>query len=194
MTLKNRQPSLKYTLAVLAATLILFTGAEAASEYKILYDFSDTASDPSSALVADSAGNLYGTTRFSAGGGCGEGCGTVFKLTRQSGGYWAFKVIHSFKGPDGEQPITALIIDSSGNLYGTTQQGGANSVGTVFEVSPSGSTWKERVLYSFGGSGDLNSPSAALTLDSTGNLYGTASSGGSSGFGGVFKLKHSGSR
>jgi uncharacterized repeat protein (TIGR03803 family) len=195
MKSKSIQSSLNYALVVIAATLVFVSGAEAASKYKMLHEFLDKpAMDSSAALVADSAGNLYGTARYSIDGGCnaGQGCGVVFKLARQSSGKWAYSVIHRFTGPDGEQPTASLILDSSGNLYGTTQLGGANAVGTVFELSPSGTAWKEKVLYSFAGSGDLFYPSAALTFDASGNLYGTASSGGSFGHGGVFELKPSG--
>jgi uncharacterized repeat protein (TIGR03803 family) len=195
MKLNNPQPSLKYALAMLAAMLVFVRGAEAASKYKILHEFLDKpARDPAAVLVADPAGNLYGTTRYSDDGGCyfGLGCGVVFKLARRSDGHWDYTVIHRFKGPDGEQPTTGLIRDSSGNLYGTTVLGGANSVGTVFEVSPAGAGWKEKVLYSFGGSGDLNNPGGGLTLEASGNLYGPAQYGGKLGRGGVFELKPSG--
>jgi uncharacterized repeat protein (TIGR03803 family) len=189
MKLKNPQPSLKCAFAAFAATLVLLSGAEAADKFKILHEFLDKpAMGPSAALVADSAGNLYGTTRHSI--GCEVGCGVVFELAPRSGGHWAYNVIHRFSGPDGTEPITALIVDSAGNLYGTTQLGGANGLGTVFEVSPSGGKWKEKVLYSFG-AGDLYAPNSALTFDTSGNLYGTTSFGGA-GWGGVFELKPSG--
>src|SRR5262249_52185866 len=105
-------------------------------------------------------------------------------------------VLHRFKGIDGDTPLGSLILDDAGNLYGTTQFGGVSGKGTVFELSLSGSKWKEKVLYSFGAtSDDLEEPLAALTFDKGGNLYGTASSGGPNVVqGGVFELKPSGKR
>jgi uncharacterized repeat protein (TIGR03803 family) len=192
MKIKGFQ-SLNYALAVCAATLVFVSGATA-SNFKVLHEFLDRPGmSPSAALVADSAGNLYGTTRFSIGQNCDEGCGVVFELAR-SDGHWTYKVIHAFSGPDGEQPFAALIVDSAGNLYGTTETGGANGVGTVYEVSPSGTKWKERVLHSFGGPGDLSYPSSGLTMDASGNLYGCALFGGTLGHGGVFEMKLSGGR
>jgi len=191
MKLKSFQ-SRKYALAFFSATLLFVGGARAANKFEVLHEFLDRPGmDPSAALVADSAGNLYGTTLLSIGQGCGEECGVVFELAR-SGGHWTYNVIHRFSGPDGEQPTAALIVDSAGNLYGTTEIGGANGLGTVFEVSPSGTKWKEKVLHSFGGSDDLSSPNSALTMDASGNLYGTSVSGGTLGRGGVFELKPSG--
>ena len=195
MKLNNSQQSLKCALAMLAAMLVFASGADAASKYKILHEFvGKPGKDPATVLVADTAGNLYGTTRYSDDEGCyfGLGCGVVFKLAPRSDGHWDYTVIHRFRGPDGEQPTTGLILDSSGNLYGTTALGGANSLGAVFEVSPSGDGWKEKVLHSFGGSGDVNNPGGGLTSDASGNLYGPAESGGKLGFGGVFDLKPSG--
>ena len=191
MKLKSFQ-SRKYALAFFSATLLFVGGARAANKFEVLHEFLDRPGmDPSAALVADSAGNLYGTTLLSIGQGCGEECGVVFELAR-SGGHWTYNVIHRFSGPDGEQPTAALIVNSAGNLYGTTEIGGANGLGTVFEVSPSGTKWKEKVLHSFGGSDDLSSPNSALTMDASGNLYGTSVSGGTLGRGGVFELKPSG--
>jgi uncharacterized repeat protein (TIGR03803 family) len=151
------------------------------------------ASHPIAALVSDAAGNLYGTASSSS-AFCG--CGTVFKLTRQPGGKWEYGTLHEFHGPDGEAPSGSLILDSAGNLYGTTERGGAHGKGTVFELSPSGDKWKEKVLHSFGSnSNDVSAPLAAVTFDAAGNLYGTASFGGTSfSQGGIFELKHSGDK
>jgi uncharacterized repeat protein (TIGR03803 family) len=186
--------ALTSTFGVAVVILMVVSSARASTKYKVLHYFLDKpASSPQAALVADSAGNLYGTTRFSS---TGCQCGAVFKLTPQSGGRWSYNVIHLFKGPDGETPVGSLILDSLGNLYGTTQSGGAHGNGTVFELSPSGSKWTEKVLYSFGAtSNDLQAPLGALTFDTSGNLYGTASSGGPYLVqGGVFELKPFGKR
>ena len=103
-------------------------------------------------------------------------------------------VIHSFgKGTDGAQPIGGLVIDPKGNLYGTTSEFGANGFGNVFELSRSGKTVKETILYSFTGGTDPINPAAGVTLDAQGNIYGTASLGGANGLGAVYELTHSAS-
>jgi uncharacterized repeat protein (TIGR03803 family) len=153
---------------------------------QVLYSFgsSPDGKTPSSNLVFDSAGNLYGTT--SQGGDYGYGA--VFELTPNQGP-WTETVLYSFcaqisECPDGAAPNSNLLIDAAGNLYGTTVSGGAYarplgaSSGVVFELTrQSGSTWSETVLHSFGGSGDGGSPSG-VALDGKGNLYGTTSAGG----------------
>ncbi len=148
-------------------------------------------------LIADGAGNLYGTTEFGGGTGCGgPGCGVVFKLTPTGSSY---TVLHSFAGGsgDGANPYAGLIIDSAGNLYGTTEFGGGPGCGVVFKLAPGGT---ETVLHTFTGSpNDGAFPTAGLFADSGGNLYGTTAGGGAppppnappcggSGCGTVFKL------
>jgi len=191
---KSFPTELTWTFAVFALMLMFVSSAQAANKYKVLHHFlNNPASHPETALVADPAGNLYGTTRFSS-GKCD--CGAIFKLTRQSGGKWTYSVIHLFKGPDGAAPMGSLVFDSAGNLYGTTQNGGTYDNGVAFELSPSANQWKEKVLYSFGvTSDDLQAPQGAVSFDTSGNLYGTASSGGAYLVqGGIFELKRSGSR
>jgi uncharacterized repeat protein (TIGR03803 family) len=90
----------------------------------------------------DTAGNLYGTTSIGGTNG-GEGDGTVFKISPTG----METVLHSFSGSDGKLPTGGLIMDSTGNMYGTTMSGGANGDGTVFKISPAGT---ETVLHSFG--------------------------------------------
>jgi uncharacterized repeat protein (TIGR03803 family) len=151
---------------------------------------------PVGSLVIDTSGNLYGVT--SAGGpGC---CGTVFELSPSPGGVWTENILHSFTqaNGDGGSPQAGVIMDSSGNLYGTTQAGGnpgngGYGFGTVFELSPgSGGLWTEKLLYTFTGGSDGAFPYAAPTLDSAGNIYSTTSAGGSQecsgGCGVVFEL------
>src|SRR5271170_4832116 len=140
-------------LAVMTVTLImaliLAPGAWAASKYKVLYSFTggSDGSWPQAALILDTAGNLYGTTIL--GGAFGDG--VVFELMKNSDGTWTESVLYSFAGgTDGVTPSSALTFDASGNLYGTTQDGGASSDGTVFQLVPnSDGTWTESVLYSF---------------------------------------------
>ncbi len=136
--------------------------------------------DPGGGLIMDGAGNLYGTT---AGGGT-DGYGTVFKINAAG----TESVVYSFKGgtTDGDSPFGQLIMDSAGNLYGTTSVGGTNGDGTVFEISAAGT---ESVLHSFvGGTTDGQQPIAGLIMDSAGNLYGTTSFGGENDDGTVFKI------
>jgi uncharacterized repeat protein (TIGR03803 family) len=144
--------------------------------------------ESSAGLIMDSAGNLYGTTED---GGANYG-GTVFKLSPGASGTYTETVLHSFStGPaDGENPAASLIMDSAGNLYGTTESGGANYAGTVFKLSPGASgTYTETILYSFGASStDAGEPHAGLIMDSAGNLYGTTYIGGAYNDGTVFKI------
>ncbi len=155
----------------------------AGKKESVLHSFSGTpdGSVPSAGLLLDSAGNLYGTTRY----GGTSNLGAVFKITK------ALKetVLYSFKGgADGEQPYADLIIDAKGNLYGTTTKGGSAGAGIVFKLSKSGT---ETVLYSFMASPDGAVPQAGLIMDTLGNLYGTTTFGGKSGFGTVFELTKS---
>lgn len=164
----------------------------------VLYSFGASTTDgtvPSAGVIFDSKGNLYGTTTD---GGANKK-GSVYELSPQSGGGWRETVIYSFGAitNDAVAPNAALVFDSNGNLYGTTAQGGAIGQGTVFELSLSGSTWTENVIWSFGlTTTDGEVPEAGLVFDSKGNLYGTTYQGGanttwaegSGGWGTVFEL------
>ncbi len=154
-----------------------------------LYVFKGPPNDgamPTSALVADAKGTLYGTTvNGGSATACANGCGTVFSFVpSKSGG--TEKVLWSFQGgksggKDGAFPYGGVVVDSEGNLYGTTSKGGANGEGTIFELTPSGKGYKEKILHTFSGgiSGgpDGGSPLAGVTLKGT-TLYGTTSYGG----------------
>lgn len=179
----------------------------------VLYSFCTSGSwpcpdgaQPSSTLVADSAGNLYGTASY----GGANNAGVVFELSPApsgdvcpSGTYqgngWCETVLYSFTGAaDGSYPVSKLILDSTGNLYGTTQGSalyggsGSNVCGSVFELSPSaGGAWTENTLHDFPGLagltpppgstqvlGDGCYPAAGLVMDSSGNLYGVTEYGG----------------
>jgi uncharacterized repeat protein (TIGR03803 family) len=126
-------------------------------------------------VVMDGRGNLYGTTQ--SGGAFGEG--TVFELAAGSS---TVTTLASFDYTYGAFPYAGLILDSSGNLYGTTTQGGASNYGTVYEVAKGSGAIT--ALASF----DAASPSGGVVMDSSGNLYGTTTTGGASGLGTVFEL------
>jgi uncharacterized repeat protein (TIGR03803 family) len=130
-------------------------------------------------------GHLYGAA--TAGGTYGSG--VVFELTPRGRGEWDFSTIYSFRGqPDGSFPYGALLFDALGNIYGTTYYGGANGIGSVYQLSPQAmGEWNESVLYSFQQGSDGNSPISNLVFDNAGNLYGTTSEGGL-GSGTIFKL------
>jgi uncharacterized repeat protein (TIGR03803 family) len=156
----------------------------------------------SSGLIFDSSGNLYGTTEYGGGRACVEniydGCGTVFELTPNGSGGWTETILHSFQGgSDGQYPLSGLIFDQAGNLYGTTSCAGGSGGscgGTVFELSPNGNGgWTESILHSFNSASDGAIPLAGLIFDQAGNLYGTTNAGGSQGYGTVFELSPNGS-
>ena len=157
----------------------------AAGTESILYSFGTGNGDgqnPYASLVMDGSGNLYGTTY----NGGTNGVGTVFKITPTG----AESVLHAFGAiPDGQNPYAGLIMDSSGNLYGTTYNGGTNSVGTVFKITAAGA---ESVLHAFGPGPDGQNPYGGLILDGSGNLYGTTSSGGTNNVGAAFKITPTG--
>jgi len=157
---------------------------------KILHDFNFNGIDgtyPWASLVIDTSGHLYGTTVE----GGAYGVGTVFELKPTAGGGWAETVLHSFNtdGSDGYNPYCALVLDGSGNLYGTTSKGGAYDFGTVFEmkIRASGSGWNETILHSFDNITDGSSPQVGLIFDHVGSLYGTTYGGGSF-YGTAFEL------
>jgi uncharacterized repeat protein (TIGR03803 family) len=142
-----------------------------------------------SALLADTNGNLFGTTADGGSAKCSFRCGTVFKIAHDG----TESILHFFTGTpqDGATPYAGLVADEHGNLYGTTVGGGANDMGTVYRIAPDGS---ETLLHSFAGSPrDGAGPIGGLIRDGAGNLYGTTGSGGSTknclvGCGTVFRI------
>jgi uncharacterized repeat protein (TIGR03803 family) len=143
----------------------------------VLHSFQGGTADganPIAGVVLDSAGNIYGTT--AQGGTAGQG--TVYLLSPQPDGTWEETLLYSFQGGnDAAAPNSTLAMDAAGNLYGTAG-GGANSQGTVFKLTHSGGQWTESLLHSFTGGLDGGQPSGGVTLDSSGNVFGTASEGG----------------
>jgi len=190
-----------FLLAVVHGSLAT-TPLFAAPQSQVLHRFegSDGQFPSYGNLILDTSGNLYGTTYYGGdySGGCGYGCGTVFKLT-PGNGTWTETVLHEFEdnGQDGYYPVGSLAMDATGNLYGTTTSGGTIGVGTVFKLSPNGDgTYAETVLYSFCSIEnclDGAAPEAGVILDAVGNLYGTTSYGGDDYGGVVYKLTPAGS-
>lgn len=142
---------------------------------------------PTSSLVFDSKGNLYGTTNKGGGGDsnffCTNGCGTVFQMTPNADGTWKERVLHSFpkfgRSTDGSVPEDGLLIDASGNLHGTTYLGGPNGAGIVFRLAPvRGGVWKETILFRFRSKATGEGPRGGVVMDNAGNLYGTTTIAG----------------
>jgi len=143
----------------------------------------DGATGSAGRLILDHAGNLYGVATV----GGANGKGVAFQLTRTQTG-WTLLPLYAFKDqPDGAFPYGGLIFDKSGNLFGTTYYAGVNDVGTVYKLTHANGSWTETVLYSFKRGSDGRRPISALVSDAAGNLYGTASDGGT-GYGAIFKL------
>jgi uncharacterized repeat protein (TIGR03803 family) len=170
-----------------------------ASGYKetILHTFQGPdGAGPASNPILDQSGALYGTTYSGPSLGSAYDAGVVYKLTPSKSGY-AFSILHRFGSAgsnDGSEPYGALLLDAkTGNLYGTTEYGGTThnlangGYGTVFRLSPTASGYRYTIINNFHGS-DGAWPLASLIMDSAGALYGTASSGGLSSFGVVYKL------
>ncbi len=162
---------------------------DTAGEETLLYSFSGGADGGAaiSVLVADAAGNLYGTTQGGGNLACqgGSGCGVVFQVSPQPDGRWTETTLYTFCSlancTDGREPDQGpLTLDAAGNLYGTTYFGGTSpcngsGCGLVFKLD---STGKETVLHSFTGGVDGAFPPAGVIIDQVGNLYGTTAAGG----------------
>jgi|HubBroStandDraft_6_1064221.scaffolds.fasta_scaffold35916_3 uncharacterized repeat protein (TIGR03803 family) len=176
----------------------VFSIAPDGKKFAVLYSFCTgnnacpDGSSPFAGVIADTAGNLYGTASV---GGANVGCGVVFKLSppNRKRSVWGESVLHSFQGApnDGCYPVGDLVADSTGTLYGTASNGGTYNYGSVFSIKPGGSNFK--TLYSFTNGTDGTFPLAGLIFDTTGNLYGTTGQGGNfqvcgHGCGTVFEL------
>ena len=164
------------------------TAVPKAPSYEVVYSFGSSGYYPQDGMVKDSAGNLYGITGEGGNTSCfnGAGCGTVFKLAPDG----TETVLYAFAGGnDGESPIGSVVLDKTGNVYGTTNGGGPSDWGTVFKVAPDGT---ETVLYTFTGGADGGAPWSGLILGKKGVLYGTTTSGGAYGYGVVFEIEADG--
>jgi len=155
---------------------------------QIIYTF--TANDdgfaPAGGLIVDSSGNLYGTT--ASGGHYYHGGGTVFQLTPRSDGGWTFTTLYRLSGERNCGPKDRLFMDASGNLYGTTYCDGDEAIGSVFKLTPSDGNWTYTSLHDFTGGSDGLYPRSGVILDAKGDLYGTASGGGTYNYGLVWQI------
>jgi uncharacterized repeat protein (TIGR03803 family) len=174
-----------------AAGNIYGTTAQGGDNYGVLYELSPyngswtfttlhtfakdgTEGRPYAGVISDQAGNLYSTAAY-----------TAYEFTTSG----QFRVLHYFKGNDGVNALEQPILDSAGNLYGTTSDGGPGGNGTVWELSPGSGGWTLTTLHSYSGScnGEFIG-SASMSSDGKGNIYGTDYCGGAYGWGAIFKL------
>jgi uncharacterized repeat protein (TIGR03803 family) len=132
-------------------------------------------------LIRDSSGNLYGTTLS----GGTNGGGTVYELSPSNGG-WTFTTLYNLSGNAGSYAV--LTMDAAGDLYGTTTGDGIYGHGNVFKLTPSNGDWTYTSLHDFTGGSDGGTPFGQVTLDASGNLYGTASVGGANDAGVVWEI------
>ena len=180
-------------LVVLLSALTMSQSAQAGVTTLYVFQGGTDGNQPQGKLVEGADHNFYGTTYL----GGTYGHGTVFKIG-PNGGTPAY--LYSFCSQtdctDGSGPAAGLILASDGSFYGTTEGGGASNLGTVFQLALVAGTWKETVIYSFGGSTDGSYPQAPLIQGSDGNLYGTTFDGGENGggdsFGTLFGITTSG--
>jgi len=145
---------------------------------RILHNFLNNGDgcQPTSGVILDQAGNLYGVATFN-----------IFQLVH-TGNDWTFNDL----AVDGDYPFGGLIFDQLGNLFGTDLLGDVNGGGRVFELSPSSNGWIFTVLYNLPGDGNAYGPVDRLAMDPTGALYGTTYAQGTNGSGSIFKLTPSG--
>ena len=177
-----------------AIAVLVLAGSAFATTEKVVYGFlgQPDGVNPNAGLVADAAGNLYGTTSF-GGTDSACSCGTVFELSppATAGGAWTEKILYSFQGGvDGSSPISSLVADGHGTFYGTTSaDGAACGCGTIFKMTPSASgTWTESVVYRFPGAPGLGNAYNGIITDGAGNFYGTTVSGGTANDGAIYEL------
>ena len=197
---RRRAAAAALALAIMLLPAVFATGSAQAQTYteSVLHTFTNApdGATPIAGLVQDAKGNLYGTTVYGGDAACYPpyGCGTVFKVDTTG----KETVLYSFTGTggDGAGPFTWLVLDTKGNLYGTTNVGGdlacnpPDGCGTVFKFDTA--TGAETVLYSFTGTPDASEPEDGLVRDAKGNLYGTTRDGGAYNYGAIFKVDKTG--
>lgn len=198
------------------ATLMIVAATEVQGQtFQVLHTFTggDDGANPLVGLTMDRAGNLYGTAQYGGTGSCPDGastpgCGTVFKLSHRGSG-WTFASLYSFQGwnaTDGAYPQSRVTVAPDGTLYGATPVGGLledcfPGCGTAYRLQPPANIcnsvscqWTETVLHRFTAGEDGNDPTGDLTLDATGDVYGTTVKGGSGSYGNgtVYEISPSG--
>lgn len=164
------------------------TNARTGWNETIVYSFTGgkDSEKPLAGLTIDPAGNIYGTTYGMGGTDCSPECGSVFELAAGGG---AFTVLHRFTGGrDGAGPYGNILLDASGDLYGTTWYDGPKGYGTVFLLTNTNGKWTKKILYSFSGNKYGAAPSGNLIMDADGSLYGTTAVGGADGEGVAYRL------
>jgi uncharacterized repeat protein (TIGR03803 family) len=156
----------------------------ASAGFNVIYSFlgheNNDGAGPLDAPVLDSSGNFWGVTIS----GGSQGLGTVYEVMANG----QEKILHNFVGgtTDGKYPYGRLIFGANGDLYGVTGQGGANNMGTVFQIGLHGGF---KIVHSFSGTADGSDPIAGLYADAHGNYYGTTLLGGANGDGTVFEIR-----
>lgn len=192
---RNRRPQMMSAVfSLILCTMLLGSNAFGMSGHGVFVFNGNNGKGFRTGLTVDASGNFWGASPE----GGAYGWGNVFELSRNATGRWTETVLYSFTGgSDGGTPTDddGLLIDSAGNLYGTTSGGGTHSDGTVFKLMRSSSGWQESVLWNFTCGNDGCGPEASLVFDSAGNLYGTTYAGGPGGigYGTVFELSPDGS-
>jgi uncharacterized repeat protein (TIGR03803 family) len=134
-----------------------------------------------SSVILDNSGGFYGTLVSQ------QTDGAIFQL-KQVNGQWKKTIIFRFNLTNGSWPLPRLALDASSNIYGTTEFGGSHDLGVVYELTPTKSGWKQRVLHEFAGQNDGATPWDGVVLSPTGRLYGTTRMGGTKGVGVVFQV------
>ncbi len=169
-------------------TVFELSPANGSWQKTVLYSFNDglDGGSPSSGVIFDSTGNLYGETFDGGSFACPQsGCGVVYRLTPESGS-WKFSTIYTFNGVDGSkgsQPSDGLTIGEGGNLYGTTSGGGnltcnnGNGCGTIFKLTRNENRFTFSKVFQFDGTTG-SFPNTGIILDASGNLYGSTFDGG----------------
>lgn len=188
--MKSARVELRIILGAICAFFLLGASASQLAQAQtetVLFNFTTASLHPFGPLLFDSSGDIYGAAP--GGGPIPGGYGTVYELVNSSGNYTQ-TILHTFGGTgDGLNPYGGVIMDSAGNLYGTTNKGGSAGNGTAFELVNSGGSYTEKILYSFGATAsDGANPESPLLMDSAGNLFGTTTAGGTAGLGTVFEL------
>jgi uncharacterized repeat protein (TIGR03803 family) len=178
----------KVPSVTLLAVMIASAAIAQAQAFTTLYNFNygSDGNTPFAGVVQDPSGNLYGTAFWGGDPNCSDGstCGVVFKLDTAG----KETVLHRFSGPDGAFPVTPVVRDTAGNIYGTTSNGGLKNNGTAFKIDTTGHL---KVLHSFSGA-DGCFPEQGLVQDKAGNLYGTTWGCGTYNHGTIFKLDSAG--